>query len=116
MPHACRYPVPAEVAVAQLVEPRVVVPVVAGSSPVRHPPLAQAWHPLLWPLLASARADEAADAVGGALESGLVEEVGDAVADLVGGAVERLRSRRGVEGVAHRDLVADGEDAPVTPR
>ena len=26
------------VAVAQLVEPRVVVPVVAGSSPVRHPP------------------------------------------------------------------------------
>ena len=32
-----RYPVLAEVAVAQLVEPRVVVPVVAGSSPVRHP-------------------------------------------------------------------------------
>ena len=31
-----RYP-PAAVAVAQLVEPRVVVPVVAGSSPVRHP-------------------------------------------------------------------------------
>ncbi len=27
------------VAVAQLVEPRVVVPVVAGASPVRHPPL-----------------------------------------------------------------------------
>ena len=37
MPHVCRYPVPSEVAVAQLVEPRVVVPVVAGSSPVRHP-------------------------------------------------------------------------------
>ena len=35
-----RYPVQAEVAVAQLVEPRVVVPVVAGSSPVRHPSLA----------------------------------------------------------------------------
>ena len=32
-----RYPVLVEVAVAQLVEPRVVVPVVAGSSPVRHP-------------------------------------------------------------------------------
>ena len=32
-----RYPVGVEVAVAQLVEPRVVVPVVAGSSPVRHP-------------------------------------------------------------------------------
>ena len=32
-----RYPVRVEVAVAQLVEPRVVVPVVAGSSPVRHP-------------------------------------------------------------------------------
>ncbi len=32
-----RYPVRREVAVAQLVEPRVVVPVVAGSSPVRHP-------------------------------------------------------------------------------
>ena len=32
-----RYPVPGAVAVAQLVEPRVVVPVVAGSSPVRHP-------------------------------------------------------------------------------
>jgi hypothetical protein len=29
---------PRAVAVAQLVEPRVVVPVVAGSSPVRHPP------------------------------------------------------------------------------
>ena len=28
-----------EVAVAQLVELRVVVPVVAGSSPVRHPPV-----------------------------------------------------------------------------
>ena len=36
-PTAARYPVDAEVAVAQLVEPRVVVPVVAGSSPVRHP-------------------------------------------------------------------------------
>src|SRR3990172_6959483 len=32
-----RYPVPGAVAVAQLVEPRVVVPVVAGSNPVRHP-------------------------------------------------------------------------------
>ena len=32
-----RYPRPSAVAVAQLVEPRVVVPVVAGSSPVRHP-------------------------------------------------------------------------------
>jgi hypothetical protein len=32
-----RYPVSAAVAVAQLVEPRVVVPVVAGSNPVRHP-------------------------------------------------------------------------------
>ena len=31
------YPWPRAVAVAQLVEPRVVVPVVAGSSPVRHP-------------------------------------------------------------------------------
>jgi hypothetical protein len=31
-----RYPVRSAVAVAQLVEPRVVVPVVAGSSPVRH--------------------------------------------------------------------------------
>ena len=31
------YDVPRTVAVAQLVEPRVVVPVVAGSSPVRHP-------------------------------------------------------------------------------
>ena len=33
---APRYPVSGAVAVAQLVEPRVVVPVVAGSSPVRH--------------------------------------------------------------------------------
>ena len=32
-----RYPVRGAVAVAQLVEPRPVVPVVAGSSPVRHP-------------------------------------------------------------------------------
>jgi hypothetical protein len=31
------YPPWDAVAVAQLVEPRVVVPVVAGSSPVRHP-------------------------------------------------------------------------------
>ena len=31
-----RYPVRSAVAVAQLVEPRVVVPVVAGSNPVRH--------------------------------------------------------------------------------
>src|ERR671935_2248031 len=30
------YPVSAAVAVAQLVEPRVVVPVVGGSSPLRH--------------------------------------------------------------------------------
>ena len=36
-PTSQRYPVGVEVAVAQLVEPRVVVPVVAGSSPVRHP-------------------------------------------------------------------------------
>src|SRR5215213_6031428 len=36
------YPVPGAVAVAQLVEPRVVVPVVAGSSPVRHPRVAGA--------------------------------------------------------------------------
>ena len=36
-PTSRRYPVCREVAVAQLVEPRVVVPVVAGSSPVRHP-------------------------------------------------------------------------------
>src|SRR6476619_4680080 len=36
-PTSRRYPVRVEVAVAQLVEPRVVVPVVAGSSPVRHP-------------------------------------------------------------------------------
>ena len=35
-PTVRRYPVRVEVAVAQLVEPRVVVPVVAGSSPVRH--------------------------------------------------------------------------------
>ena len=34
---AGRYPVAGAVAVAQLVEPRVVVPVVAGWSPVRHP-------------------------------------------------------------------------------
>ena len=33
----CGYDVRRAVAVAQLVEPRVVVPVVAGSSPVRHP-------------------------------------------------------------------------------
>src|SRR5205823_7387854 len=31
------YPEPCAVAVAQLVEPRVVVPVVVGSSPIRHP-------------------------------------------------------------------------------
>ena len=31
------------VAVAQLVEPRVVVPVVAGSSPVRHPVRVSRW-------------------------------------------------------------------------
>ena len=36
-PTAHSYPLHREVAVAQLVEPRVVVPVVAGSSPVRHP-------------------------------------------------------------------------------
>ncbi len=36
MPQQSRYPVSHEVAVAQLVELRVVVPVVAGSSPVRH--------------------------------------------------------------------------------
>ena len=36
-PTVRRYPVRAAVAVAQLVEPRVVVPVVAGSNPVRHP-------------------------------------------------------------------------------
>jgi hypothetical protein len=30
------YPVSAAVAVAQLVEPRVVVPVVVGSNPIRH--------------------------------------------------------------------------------
>ena len=35
-PTTPRYPVQGAVAVAQLVEPRVVVPVVAGSSPVRH--------------------------------------------------------------------------------
>ena len=38
-PETPRYPVRSAVAVAQLVEPRVVVPVVAGSSPVRHPVL-----------------------------------------------------------------------------
>ena len=38
VPRQESYPVQAfAVAVAQLVEPRVVVPVVAGSSPVRHP-------------------------------------------------------------------------------
>src|SRR5439155_12412870 len=31
------YPEPCAVAVAQLVDPRVVVPVVVGSSPIRHP-------------------------------------------------------------------------------
>ena len=34
-----RYPGTSAVAVAQLVEPRVVVPVVGGSSPLRHPSL-----------------------------------------------------------------------------
>ena len=37
MPECPRLSCQREVAVAQLVEPRVVVPVVAGSSPVRHP-------------------------------------------------------------------------------
>ena len=36
-PPRAGYPVRVAVAVAQLVEPRVVVPVVVGSNPIRHP-------------------------------------------------------------------------------
>src|SRR5687768_6845189 len=47
------------------------------------------------------------------LERLLVEEVGDSVRDLVRRPVERVGTGGAVERVAHRDLVADNEHAPV---
>ncbi len=45
------------VAIAQLVEPRIVIPVVVGSSPISHP--------MLWPVLVStcAKVAELVDAL-----------------------------------------------------
>ena len=56
---------------------------------------------------------ESSDAVGGSPQACLVEQVQHGVAELVRGAVEVVGAGGGVEGVAHRDLVADDEHAPL---
>src|SRR5215210_914851 len=58
---------------------------------------------------------EAADSIDRALQAGLVEEVRDAVPDLVRRAVEVVGAGGGVQRIAHRDLVADDEDAWFPP-
>ena len=56
---------------------------------------------------------ESSDAVGGSPQACLVEQVQHGVPELVRGAVEVVGAGGGVEGVAHRDLVADDEHAPL---